>query len=258
METALSLFFTTLFNPALLGLLLILFFAGKLLGKLSVRMNIWKFLLLAYFAIFLIQPLRDAGWFIGGVFLLGFFSNHIRRLPGILSWATSLGDIYFAYKYRKAFDDIRAHEREEQAHARREKEEAARQNTGRSKTQDSWRNEKGRRGENNETHQKTRGNERGGHGRSSGEEYTRFNPQGNNRSESSRNKGANQGPGTSSDPTRDMYLIILGLKPGRDYSAADIKSAWKRAAKKNHPDAGGSSADFIKIKSAWSYLGMGK
>jgi hypothetical protein len=127
-----------LFNPPLLVLLLILYFLVKLLGKLTVKMNIWKFLLLTYFGIFLIEPFLEGEWFFGPSFLLGFSSNHIARLPDILSWAEGLGDIYFAYKYRQTFEDIRSEDRRADESRRTEQEEAARQNSGSSRTQDRW------------------------------------------------------------------------------------------------------------------------
>ena len=240
METALSLFFTTLFNPALLGLLLILFFAGKLLGKLSVRMNIWKFLLLAYFAIFLIQPLRDAGWFIGGVFLLGFFSNHIRRLPGILMWAEGLGDIYRAYKYRHAYDDLREWERQQAEQERRTREEAARQNTGSSSRQKAWKDDAKRHRGQDSAQDKEHDRERGGY--SADNDYMRFNP--NSKPSGKRDDSA----------VRRAHFQALGLDPNGNYSQRELKKAFNKRALKTHPDQGGNSDEFQRVKAAWEWL----
>lgn len=239
---ALSLALTVLFNPALLVLLLILFFAGKLLGKLSVRMNIWKFLLLAYFAIFLIQPLRDAGWFIGGVFLLGFFSNHIRRLPDILLWAESVGDIYFAYKYRNAYDDIRKREKEAEERVREERERATRQNTGSSSSQNAWRDEAKKHRGQGFAQGNEHDRERGGYGYSADNDYARFNPQSKRSSES------------SGSAIRDAHLRTLGLSPGRDYSLHEIKKAYRERVKQTHPDKGGSSEELRAVMNAWAWL----
>ena len=242
-----ELILTILFNPALLALLLILFFAGKLLGKLSVRMNIWKILLLAYFAVFLIEPLRDAGWFIGGIFILGFFSNHITRLPGILGWAESLSDIYFAYKYRQAYDDIRTQEREAEARYRREREEAARQNTGRSNTQQSWKEEAQRqRGNKTGSQHQQRASGRDDTGRGSSSNHTRFKPQSDSN---------NAGP--SSTSIRNGHLLALGLNPSQTYTLRDIKKAYNKRVKETHPDVGGSSHELRQVRNAWEWLRVG-
>lgn len=239
---ALSLALTVLFNPALLVLLLVLYFAGKLLGKLSVRMNIWKFLLLAYFAIFLIQPLRDAGWFIGGVFLLGFFSNHIRRLPDILMWAESIGDIYRAYKYRHAYDDLRAWERERAEQERRAREEASRQNTGQSSRQNAWRDEAKRHRNQDFAQGNEHDRERGGYGYSADNDHARFGP-------SVKPSGKR-----NDDPLRRAHLQTLGLDPNKDYSQRDIKKAFNRRALETHPDHGGNTDEHIRVKAAWEWL----
>lgn len=242
MMDALSLAFTILLNPPLLLLLLVLYFAGKLIGRLSVRMNIWKFLLLAYLAIFLVQPLRDAGWFLGGIFLLGFFSNHIRRLPGILLWAESLEDIYFAYKHDNAYDDIRRREKEAEERLREERERAARQNTGNSSTQNAWRDEARRhRGQGSaQSDEQDRG--RGRYGNSTHNDQARF---------KSHSKPSS---GSSGSSIRETHLRTLGLKPGRDYSLQEIKKAYRERVKKTHPDKGGSSEELRAVISAWEWL----
>jgi len=242
METALSLFFTTFFNPVLLGLLIILFFAGEFLGKLSVRMSIWKFLLLVYFAIFLIQPLWDAGWFIGGVFLLGFFSNHIRRLPGILIWAESLGDIYRAYKYKHAYDDLRHWERQQTEQERRAREESARQNTGSSSRQKAWKDDAKRHRGQDSAQEKQHDRERGGYGSSANNDYTRFNS--NSKPNGKRDNSA----------VRRAHLQTLGLDPNGKYRQREAKKAFNKRALKTHPDQGGNSDEFQRVKAAWEWL----
>jgi hypothetical protein len=233
---------TILFNPALLALLLILYFAGKLLGKLSVRMNIWKFLLLAYFAVFLIQPLRDAGWFIGGVFLLGFFSNHIRRLPDILMWAESLGDIYRAYKYRHTYDDLRAWEKQQAEQERRAREETARQNTGTSSRQNAWRDDAKQHRNQDFAQGSEHDRERSGYGYSEDNDYGRLNR--NSKSSGKRDDSA----------IRKAHLQTLGLVPGQDYTLREIKKAYNRRAIETHPDQGGSSEELRRVREAWEWL----
>ncbi len=233
---------TALFNPVFLFLLLVLYFAGKMLGKLSLRMNIWKFLLLAWFAIFLIQPLREAGWFIGGVFLLGFFSNHIARLPDILSWAGGLGDIWFAYKYKRAYEDIRAQEREMDERQRREREQAARQNTGKSGTQERWRDDARRHRDQGFTSGDQHSRGRDGYGYSADNDHARFNPQQSAKAEPRANT------------IRDKHLQTLGLKPGRKYSLHEIKKAYRKRVIETHPDRGGSEHELRQVMNAWEWL----
>jgi hypothetical protein len=43
-------------------------------------------------------------------------------------------------------------------------------------------------------------------------------------------------------------LLLLGLVP--PYSEEDVRRAYRRLAKAAHPDAGGSSAEFVKLKDA--------
>lgn len=110
MEGEINWALTALFNPVFLFLLLVVFFLGKLAGRLISRPNIWKLLILCYFGLFVFEPLRNSGWLIGGIFLCGVFSGAIRALPGILVWAESLGDILFALRYRRAYEGVRAQE----------------------------------------------------------------------------------------------------------------------------------------------------
>lgn len=112
LETLRSFALTVLFNPVLLFMLVVLFFLGKLIGRLSVRMNIWKFLALAYIALFIFEPTKELGPILGSIFVLGFASNHFGRVPGIFSWAQSLGDVYFAFQHRSAYEEIRRQELE--------------------------------------------------------------------------------------------------------------------------------------------------
>jgi hypothetical protein len=108
--------------------------------------------------------LRNAGWFLGGIFLLGFFSNHIRRLPDILMWAENLGNIHRAYKYRHAYDDLSAWEKQQAEQERRAREETARQNTGTSSRQNAWREDAKRHREQDSAQGNEYERERGGAG----------------------------------------------------------------------------------------------
>lgn len=103
---------TALFNPTFLFLLILLFFLGKLVGWMTRNINIWKFLALAYFGIFLFRPLQDAGLIIGGVFILGVASMYLDLFRGIFGWAGGIGDVVSAFRFNGAYNDIRRLERE--------------------------------------------------------------------------------------------------------------------------------------------------
>jgi hypothetical protein len=104
-----------LFNPTFLFLLVVLFFLGKLVGWMTRNINVWKFLALAYFGIFLFRPLQDAGLIIGGVFILGVASMYMDLFKGIFGWAGGLGDVVSAFRFSGAYKDIRRLEREIEA-----------------------------------------------------------------------------------------------------------------------------------------------
>ena len=58
-------------------------------------------------------------------------------------------------------------------------------------------------------------------------------------------------PAGSPLPTSEQrYRQMLGLPPGRPLSAAEIHRAYKRAAKRAHPDAGGSAREFVELSAA--------
>ena len=106
---------TALFNPTFLILLIVLFFLGKLVGWMTRNINVWKFLTVAYFGIFLFRPLQDAGLIIGGVFILGVASMYMDLFRGIFGWAGGFGDVVSAFRSRSAYEDIRRLEREIEA-----------------------------------------------------------------------------------------------------------------------------------------------
>ncbi|MGB1265724.1 MAG: hypothetical protein ACPG6L_08335, partial [Nereida ignava] len=85
---------TALFNPTFLFLLVLLFFLGRLVGWMTRGLNIWKFIALGYFAIFLFRPLQDAGLVIGGVFVLGVASMYMDLFRSIFGWAGNVTDIF--------------------------------------------------------------------------------------------------------------------------------------------------------------------
>jgi hypothetical protein len=48
----------------------------------------------------------------------------------------------------------------------------------------------------------------------------------------------------------ECYRQLLGLPLGRRLSGAEIHRAYKRVAKRAHPDAGGSAREFLELSAA--------
>ena len=65
--------------------------------------------------------------------------------------------------------------------------------------------------------------------------------------------GANGGYQISS-ALRDKYLQTLELIPGKAYTQAELKVAWRKMAFKTHPDKGGSAAAFSAVQEAYKAL----
>ena len=230
---------TALFNPAFLFLLIVLFLAGKYLGKLTKRLSWWKILLILYFGLFLYEPVRDAGPILGGIFVLGVASNHVGTFFSALAWAGSIGDVIYAFRYRSAFEDIRRREKELEERERELNEEtrrqAYRQQEHGQSARAGWQDEaKGFR-------EKAEGN--GADGR-----------QKQRASSSKRQEQAHSSSPPPQTDERTRHLQALGLKPGRDYSAAEIKKAYRTKVMKAHPDAGGSQVEFIAVQNAYEWL----
>lgn len=244
MDDTLSIILSFLFNPMALGLLLILFFAGKFFGKLTRRLNIWKILIVGYFGLFLYGPVRDAGPLLGGVFLLGIASNHVGIFFAALSWAGNLGDLVFALRYRSAFDDIRRREQELEERERQlrdaERRQAYQQREQGEKARAGWQQEA--KGFRQKSEDKTQS--RSSRSRQSGSSQSQGQKQ--------RSK-ASYTPPPQSD-VRARHLETLGLKPGRDYSPDEIKKAYRRKVMKVHPDTGGSQVEFIAVQNAYEWL----
>ena len=59
-------------------------------------------------------------------------------------------------------------------------------------------------------------------------------------------RGQTPEPLTPQERDRQM----LGLPFGRRLSVPEIQQAYKRAAKKSHPDGGGSARDFVRLSAA--------
>lgn len=239
---------TALFNPAFLGLLVILFFVGRIFGKLTKNIRLWKILLLGYFALFLYAPVRDAGPILGGIFIAGMFSNHISTFFSVLAWAGNLGDILFAFRYRSAYEDIRRREQELE-----ERERALREAELRQAYQQQEQGQRARAGWQQEAK---------GFRQRNGSQKTQQGPgrqkQNDNRSQrryqSSDTRGKGAGSTKPAEDKKARCLKILGLDPKRSYNPDELKTAYRKTAKKTHPDSGGSQAEFIEVVNAWEFL----
>lgn len=235
---------TALFNPAFLGLLVILFFVGRIFGKLTKNIRLWKILVLGYFALFLYAPVRDAGPILGGIFIAGMLSNHVSTFFSVLSWAGNLGDVLFAFRYRTAYEDIRRREQELEERERRLREaelrQAYQQQEQGQRARAGWQQEaKGfRQKPEDKTQARSSGSRQNGHSQ---------------KQEQKQRSKASYSPPPQRD-VRAKHLETLGLKPGRDYSPDEIKKAYRRKVMKVHPDAGGSQVDFIAVQDAYEWL----
>ncbi len=197
---------------------LILFFGmGYLFGKLTRNMGLIKGFFALIFGLYFYVMLKDAYGAIILAFLLGVVANHINFLVETVLWAQDVQDIWFAHRYRKAFEDIKRQEREfeeQQARARREAYQKQ-QAQGESQRQQQWRE------------QAQAGNGATGGGTSRGRENT---------------------------SPYDAYYRTMGLDPAGTHSKEDLRRAYHRQAKKAHPDAGGTSSEFQELGEAYQFF----
>jgi hypothetical protein len=157
-------------------------------------------------------------------------SNHLGTLLLVLGWASSLGDVVFAFRYKSAYVDIKRREQELEERERKlrdaEMRQAYQQQKQGQRARAGWQQEaKGFR-------QKT-------DGKRSGEKS------GNKQGGTSKNYGQKRRTANSYAPppqsgVRARHFKALGLKPGRNYSLDEIKKAYRCKVMKVHPDAGGS------------------
>lgn len=235
---------TALFNPAFLGLLVILFFVGRIFGKLTKNIRLWKILVFGYFALFLYAPVRDAGPILGGIFIVGMFSNHVSTFFSVLAWAGNLGDVLFAFRYRSAYEDIRRREQELEERERRLREAELRQ-----AYQQQEQGQRARAGWQQEARRFRQKPEDKAQGRSSGSRQS-----GSSQSQKQRQRSKTSYTPPPPSDVRARHLETLGLKPGGDYNPEKIKKAYRRKVMKAHPDAGGSQVDFIAVQNAYEWL----
>jgi hypothetical protein len=237
-EHFVAVFFQVLSNPQLLLLLVLWFFIARFIGRLTVRLSWWKIILglLIFPAIF--PELLSLSPALILIFFAGILSNHTRLILDVFAWSQSLGDMVYAFRYRSAFEDIRRREEELEARERAFRAEQARRQHEQGKESESqtrWREEAKR-------------------------ERAKPPPPGGGRGEDSRasqQKTAKpETPKTAPPPNdiRAQHLKTLGLDPRKSYAKTELKTAFRKATMKAHPDTGGSSEAMRQVLAAYDWL----
>lgn len=308
--------FFSLSEPAVVIVLAITFYFGRVFGRWTRGFNVWKYLALGYFGILIFRPLDEVGIVFGGVFILGAASMYLDLFRGIFSWAGGLGDVFSALRSRSAYEDIRRLEREIEAlktqlrasqmspaapggstqqaswraQAQARKAASAKRSagtsagsgasssgsagtgsaqgttTGNSSGKQRWRPSSG--GGSYKAQSRVKDGPAGGQKNSAGQSSGSAGRARHNGSQSgSRQQGTSQsqsrqqstGAGASggyqiSAALRDKYLQTLELTAGKNYTQAELKTAWRKMAFKTHPDRGGSAAAFSAVKEAYVAL----
>lgn len=189
---------TALFNPTFLFLLILLFFLGKLVGWMTRNINIWKFLALAYFGIFLFRPLQEAGLIIGGVFILGVASMYMDLFRGIFGWAGGIGDVVSAFRFNGAYKDIQRLEREvEELKSQMRASQMAGATAGGTAQQSSWRAQSQARKSKSKSRTGTSTGGRGDGGQSGSTDGSRFSQNARSGSGTASNNGSRSGKSRS-------------------------------------------------------------
>lgn len=250
--------------PRLIFLGVVLMGFGYAAGN-SRQLNGWKVGLILIVVLIFLEHFnhgKAALFVMLGAFLVGYLLPHANALEG---FGTSVSNAINHLRYRNAYADIqrelkkaeelrREYEKmqkdqlREQAEAERARR---RQRTRGGQPRGTQANDDGRRSsQNNGSHRKSNdGRSKPGDGqgsrRSSGTSgkntsSSRSNDgrakqsQGNQRASSSGQAPPHSPPALNA--LRDKYLDEIGLTPGRTYSKAEIKKAYRRTAIKCHPD----------------------
>lgn len=304
--------FFSLSEPAVVIVLAITFYFGRVFGGWTRSFNVWKYLALGYFGILILRPLGDFGTVFGGMFILGAASMYLDLFRGIFSWAGGLGDVFSALRSRSAYEDIRRLEREiealksqlrasqmspaaaggsaqqaswrAQAQARKAATASRSAGSGTSSSSSSGsgsaqgtasRSSSGKQrrspssgGGSYKAQSRVKDGPAGGHKSSTGQSSSSARGAKPNASQSgarqqssskSQSQQQSNGAGASggyqiSAALRDKYLQTLELMPGKAYTQAELKTAWRKMAFKTHPDRGGSAAAFSAVKEAYVAL----
>lgn len=265
-------------HPVTLTLALIVLALGWSYGRLTKRFGMFRTSLAVILGLYGYMVFLSNGYFGLRIFLLGVLLNHIPLLIRIALWARSLGDWWFALRYRRSFEDIRAQERmdtDAAAAKRRAYHQAGQTNT----QQDAWRNQakaarEAKKQKSSQSSSGTNSKPNPGASRSSsrktGGRQKTYRASSQSKGSSSRHNSQNTKSRTQStqskqrttsrasstpapSPTRAAFQT-LGLDPSGRYSAKDLKLAFRTAAKKAHPDLGGNTQRFMAVQAAYQLL----
>lgn len=224
------------------------FGGGYVLGHLTRNLRSWKLFLLMIMGAYLYVMSHELSQVQIVAVLAGMVSHHAGRLFSALAWAGSLGDMIFAFRYRSAFEDIKRRERE-----LNEREDRLREEERRRAYADQERGERA-------GWQKEAGGFRSkakAEGKSDRKEAPRgkapSGESGRRQHEQKERKTERHSP-PPQNGVRERHLQVLGLEAGREYTQAEIKKAYRKAAMKTHPDTGGSDEAFIVVQRAYEFL----
>ena len=165
---------------------------------------------------------------------LGILSHHRDRIFRLLTWAGDIKDLIFALRYGRAFEEIRRKEEDLEERERRFKEKQE-QYYRNSQEQSQTQGKRWQQGKKEKQEKQGKRNKQ-----SSGSEQK----------QSSQAKASN-----SSESKKDICLKILGLDVNKNYTSDELKRAFRRQARKCHPDTGGSNEAFVELVEAYEYLG---
>lgn len=97
--------------PNIIGLF-IFFTAGYLFARFAKNVGVIKALFLLIVGYFIASVLSSLLGVYTLVFALGFISNQGVVLYRVFLWAEDLSEIYYSFKHRRAFEEIRSREDE--------------------------------------------------------------------------------------------------------------------------------------------------
>lgn len=234
-------------NPDRLAVTALFFGVGWLYGKLTRNIGFWKLIFLVYFGAYLLAMLANADPLIVWGFIFGILANHSYLYWGVFSWARDLNDIIFAFRYRRAFEDIRRREQELEELERQLRSQArAQANTQQpSATQQQWKAQsKARQGKSSGS---TGSSNPGSAGGNPNYRQKRIGSQGSGSNNTT--SGSNSAGGLKA-----QYQRILSLDPFAEYSKEELRQAFRKRAKETHPDKGGTAQEFQEVNSAYRWL----
>ena len=224
-----------------------IFMLGWLFGKLTRRIGIIKGILLGIFGSAVLAFLSVAPGVFVITFLAGVLTNHGPILARVIFWAQDLADFFYALKYRRAYEDIRAEEAKVEEELRNARAEAYKRAHafGDSSSQERWR--KSSTSDGDKASQ--------GEGFASSDEEKATNDEKSEASAASfESAEQTKTRSPSQDPVRRRHLEVLGLDASGEYTQDEIKKAYRKRAKETHPDAGGDAQEFIDVRAAWKAL----